>query len=675
LGLTFWGLIGAASVASAAEIVTVAIDTSAWQGSDAELAFDLVGEGSPSNIVDITSFLTDGTLGIQTPTGAEFGTLPGTVTMQTSPSSFFNEDLADITLGSYLYFQFQARTNVGPLGAFPDEFSFFILDDQGNPLVTTSDPTGSDAIATIDLTGDPQPLATSYSSDVTLTQGTAPPPGNPSVVVPEPASWSLLAGCLGLLALMTRQRKLGARLAALLLAAGSAFAQNSPPGLLGEDGWISVQNSGLRLNRATNTFDSTVTLVNLNSQPIQGPFYLGVSGITNSNVSLANSAGMILEHIPYIALSTPAQLPVGQPVVAGILKFSNPSMGGFQFNTGVWDAVSLGIPVNMSCPNVPVPAAAGDGNHTYSTPTDNYGRLASCVPASGSYFPIGSTLVQCVTGGTGSQYAPGYCNFNYTVDPPPVISGGVNLAEADLSLGPCQQVFSTPSGEIILSGGTYNENLPCVEPANGTSSFSIANNGLYTATNVVLEIGVPKDFVSAFSMQFSQASTCQDIGPGKFADGTTFTQGDILSCTFDSLNAGDMIQATVGYDTPPASGGTSMWTLNAYVTSDTPDPDTTNNAIGFAIYYPHRVVFPPVPPSCTHDPDDHTFEVLLDTCGVPPLAVEIVTGVFLGAATMVTGAGEAGIVTGVLDVETNTLFRCAAAQVLHLINPVDDPEL
>jgi len=71
LGLISWGLIVTTSMASAAEIVTVTIDTSAWQGSDAELAFDLVGEGAPSNIVDITSFLTDGTLGIQTPTGIE----------------------------------------------------------------------------------------------------------------------------------------------------------------------------------------------------------------------------------------------------------------------------------------------------------------------------------------------------------------------------------------------------------------------------------------------------------------------------------------------------------------------------------------------------------------------------------------------------------------------------
>lgn len=641
-GLFALALIASAPL-SASEIVTVQMNTTQWEGSSAKLALDLVGFGSPTNIVDITKFQTDGVPGNQILTGAAFGTLPGTVTMQTLPSSFFNEDLAGITLGTYISFQFQARVNVGPRGAFPDEFSFFILDNLGNPLVTTLDPTGANAIATIDLTGDSQPLVTSYSSAVTLTQGVAA-----GSAVPEPPAWTLIGIAGALLALSARLRRMRAAQAMILLAAGFAYAQSSPPGLLGEDSRISVQSSGLRFNRTTNTFDSTVTLVNLNSKPIQGPFYLGISGITNSNVSLANSAGMILELIPYIALSTPAQLQVGQPVVAGILKFSNPSMAGFQFNAGVWDAVSLGIPVNMSCPKPPVPAGAGAGYYTFTTPIDNYGRQASCFPASGSWFPIGSTLVQCVTGGTGSQYEPGYCNFNYAFDEPPQISGGVNLVEADLSLGPCQQLTPTPAGEIILSSGSYKENADCATPALGTATFSIANNGLYAAANVVLTLGVPKGIISKYAMKFSRAGSCTDIGPGNFPDGTPFTQGDLVACRFASLNPGDLIQATVGIDTPPNNNNPIFSTLNAYVSSDTPDPDLTNNAIGFNIYSLQKIAFPPVPPSCRHDPDDHTFEVLIDTCGAPPLAVQIVTNIFGGAALMAATGGVGEIVSGVL---------------------------
>lgn len=639
---------------SATEVVTIQLDTTLWQGSAAELALDFTGYGAPSNIIDITSFQTDGTLGTQTPSGIEVGTLPGTVTMQTLPSSFFNEDLANITLGSYIYFQFDARVNVGPSGAFPDEFSFFLLDSSGNPLVTTTDPTGADAIATIDLTGGSNPFATSYSSNVTLTQGVAPLAGS---AAPEPATWTLIACAGALFAFWKRATKM--RPAMMILLAGScAFAQNSPPGPLGEDSWIVIQKSGLRFNRTTHTFDATVTLVNLNSKPIPGPFYLGVSGITDSSVSLANSAGLILEQIPYIPLTTPAQLPVGQPVSAGILKFTDPNMVGFQFDTGVWDAVSLGVPLNMSCPTPPL--AAGAGNYTYPTPIDSYGRQAGCVPASGSYFPIGSTLVQCVTGGTGSQFEPGYCNFNYTVDPPPVISGGTNLTEADLSLGPCQQLTPVPAGEIILSSGTYIENAACATPPIGTATFSIANNGLYTATNIVLTFGVPKGILAKFAMRFSQAGSCTDIGPGNFPDGTPFTQGDLVACKFASLDPGHMIQATVGIDTPPNTPNPIFSTLNAYVSSDTPDPDLTNNAIGFNIYYqnplaPRSLVAPPIPTGCKHDPDDHTFDVLLDTCGVPPLAVQIVTAVLGGAAVMALTGGSGFLVSGVLNAGSEAL--------------------
>ena len=67
------------------------------------------------------------------------------------------------------------------------------------------------------------------------------------------------------------------------------------------------------------------------------------------------------------------------------------------------------------------------------------------------------------------------------------------------------------------------------------------------------------------------------------------------------LSGAGEIQATVGYDTPPNNNNPYAPTLNAYVSSDTPDPDLTNNAIGFTLYYPHRFVIPPVPPS--YDPE------------------------------------------------------------------------
>ena len=60
-GLFALALIVSAPLA-ASEIVTVQMNTTQWEGSSAKLAFDLVGFGSPTNIVDITNFQTDGVL-------------------------------------------------------------------------------------------------------------------------------------------------------------------------------------------------------------------------------------------------------------------------------------------------------------------------------------------------------------------------------------------------------------------------------------------------------------------------------------------------------------------------------------------------------------------------------------------------------------------------------------
>ena len=173
----------------------------------------------------------------------------------------------------------------------------------------------------------------------------------------------------------------------------------------------------------------------------------------------------------------------------------------------------------------------------------------------------------------------------------------------------------------------------CAIPKPGTGTFTLANYGPFAATNVVLTLGVPKQFIAAYAVQFSLAATCKDNGPGNFPDGTPFTQGDRLACTFASVNAGDVIQATVGFDSPPNVQINTWPTLNAYVSSDTPDTDLTNNAIGFNVYPPYTNVkfqIPPVPPSCKHDPDDHTFEVLIDTCGGAPARRRNRDGCFSG---------------------------------------------
>src|ERR1035441_4591901 len=252
-----------------ADTLTISVDTSGLNGSAAQIALDFIGRTSPANTVTITNFLTDGSLGVQTPTGGGSGTPPGTVTLNDA-SSFFNEQLAGIKLGNYFSFQVDT-TNLGPTaGSFPDEFSLLLYDASFNSLITTSDPTGANAIVTIDLTGGTATTDTIYTSAATF--------GSPSpTAVPEPASIVLFATFAGMILIVQRRRAGGLRtrgrgaarsaaVAAALL--GSLSAQTNITTPVAADTSVTASLSGLRLNRTTNTYDSVVTVNNTSAAAI-----------------------------------------------------------------------------------------------------------------------------------------------------------------------------------------------------------------------------------------------------------------------------------------------------------------------------------------------------------------------------------------------------------------------
>jgi hypothetical protein len=128
------------------------VDTTGLSGTAASLAFDFInGDGVTNNTAQISNFLTGGSFdpNLGTLTGDVSGLLNSTVTF--SDTSFFNEFLQPITLGNA--FQFQLDTTNAFAGGTPDSFSFFILDSNGLPLVTTTDGTGANALFALDLTG------------------------------------------------------------------------------------------------------------------------------------------------------------------------------------------------------------------------------------------------------------------------------------------------------------------------------------------------------------------------------------------------------------------------------------------------------------------------------------------------------------------------------------------
>jgi hypothetical protein len=164
---------------------SVAVNTSPISGTSAQLAFDFIDGGPPSNTIRVSNFSTDGTLGSNSPTGGVTGTLPGTVTL--TDSSFFNEYLTNITLGTSFSFLLDATTN-GPT-VLPDAFSLFLLDPvTGFPLFTTTDPTFSNSLLTLNIDGSPQGALTVYSAPGGEVVTTA----TPVSAVPEPGTLMLM---------------------------------------------------------------------------------------------------------------------------------------------------------------------------------------------------------------------------------------------------------------------------------------------------------------------------------------------------------------------------------------------------------------------------------------------------------------------------------------------------
>lgn len=181
---------------AAAFLVTV--DTTPLAGLSGFLAFDLLaGSPAPGNSALILGFSTDSTLGSGTPSGDTSGTLvPGPLTL--GDNQFFNEWLQGIvTFGTTLSYRLDLGSAVIP-GAIPDSFSFFLLDSSQVPFATT-DPTGADALFTIDLTG-PQSTPLVFASSFAI--ATVEPA---ATAVPEPSSLLLLLTALPLLRRLRKQ--------------------------------------------------------------------------------------------------------------------------------------------------------------------------------------------------------------------------------------------------------------------------------------------------------------------------------------------------------------------------------------------------------------------------------------------------------------------------------------
>lgn len=198
--LTF--ALGCSNGGAGASVFNVSMNTSGLSGTQGLLVFDFVDGGPPDNLAHLGNLSGDGTPGTATGFGSVTGGNPW------SFGALFGELQIAYTFGSVLSFSFSTTDDSPEGGSFPDSFQFFILDATGSDfLVTTSDPTGSNALFldSIGIGADGVSVYALDQEDVTIQVA----------AVPEPNSPALLGIALAALAFRLRRAVADSRLSSL----------------------------------------------------------------------------------------------------------------------------------------------------------------------------------------------------------------------------------------------------------------------------------------------------------------------------------------------------------------------------------------------------------------------------------------------------------------------------
>jgi putative Ig domain-containing protein/List-Bact-rpt repeat protein len=103
-----------------------------------------------------------------------------------------------------------------------------------------------------------------------------------------------------------------------------------------ESAHVTITRSGLVLNRATNTYNSVVTITNSSASDLNGPLLLVISNLSPTSITVANQSGKVSSGSPYIYVLVPeGSLPAGKSISNILLKFNNPSRVAFTFALSV----------------------------------------------------------------------------------------------------------------------------------------------------------------------------------------------------------------------------------------------------------------------------------------------------------------------------------------------------
>ena len=260
----------------------ITIDTSAFAGTSATLAFDFIGD--QNNVAELSGLKPAPVDGTQVSVGDVSGNLASKVILNTE-NNFFNEFLVDIIFSNSISFQIYLSEN-GPSGiAAPDAFSFFILDPgSGLPLFPTNDPSGADSLFRIDVDGSSTGFANIFGAD-----GVSISIEPLSQELPEPSTALLFMPLL--LILMFQCSKRASVLWKMCLC---FFLVLATPARAQEDlgSQIKITKSGAVLNRAAGTYDYIVSVTNISSNQIIAPLTLAINNVAGPEVSVYNASSL-----------------------------------------------------------------------------------------------------------------------------------------------------------------------------------------------------------------------------------------------------------------------------------------------------------------------------------------------------------------------------------------------
>ncbi len=127
------------------------LNTAVISAQPGHLAFSLAdGNDHTGSSVVVANLAGNAVVGDLSLSGdASGGLAPGSLTL--GDAAFYSEGLLALQFGNTLVFEFSLSPSFLP-GEFPDQFSFFVLDEQFLPY-PTDDPLGADALLVCELVG------------------------------------------------------------------------------------------------------------------------------------------------------------------------------------------------------------------------------------------------------------------------------------------------------------------------------------------------------------------------------------------------------------------------------------------------------------------------------------------------------------------------------------------